>query len=107
MCKIVDNNHAAFLPANFGAAAHVLKSTQRAGDNLAAQSPSFGGDDHCQTVQQIEVADQRRFKLAPRLAFADDGKLAQLAGEIHFAETPLRLLIRAEGFELREESTAH
>ena len=76
-------------------------------NNLAANSPGVGGDDHSQAVQEVEIANQRRFKLAPRLAFAGDSKLAQLSGKIHFAKSPLRLFAGAEGFELSEKSLAH
>src|SRR6185295_1096397 len=104
--KIIDDYHSAFFTADFGASSHVLKRAQRVRDYVATKSPGVGGDDYCQTVQQVEVADQRCFKLAPGLSFTSDRKLAQLAGKIHFAETPLRFSTGAKRFELREKPPA-
>src|SRR6185295_8854396 len=104
--KIIDDYHSAFFTADFGASSHVLKRAQRLRDHIATKSPGVGGDDYCQAVQQVEVADERCFKLAPGLSFTSDRKPAQLAGKIHFAETPLRFINCAERFELCEKPAA-
>src|SRR6185437_17096667 len=72
-----------------------------------ADPPCISGDDHSQAIQEVKISNQRRFKLAPELAFAANSKLTYLSGKIHFAKTPLRIFTCPERFELCEESRAH
>ena len=74
MCKVVDYRDAAFFATYFRASLDVLKGRKRALDLFFADSPRIRGDDHCKTVQKIELAEQRRLKFSPRLVLAKDFK---------------------------------
>ena len=68
--EVVNYRDSAFLTANLRTPANILEASQRIADCLARNPPGVGSNDHCQTIEQIEVADQRRLKLSPFLAFA-------------------------------------
>jgi hypothetical protein len=104
--EVVDDGDAALLAAHLHPALDALEGGERILDGLAREPPSVGGDDDRETVEHVEVADERRLELAPRLAFAQDSEARQRAGVIDVHGSPARVVGRAEGFESRVQALA-
>src|SRR6266545_500053 len=105
--EIIDDDHTTFLAEDFGAAAHVLEASKRISNVIPPNSPGVSCDDHCQAVEEIKVTDEGRFKFSPVPAFTRNRKRAQVAGEVHLANAPLRFLAGTESFELGKEPLTH
>src|SRR5215210_4587887 len=103
MRKVVYDSDAALRPPHLHPTTHALKRPQRIVDGFRFDAPGVGGDDHCQTVADIEITDQCRLKLAPCLAFAKDAKAGQLIRIVKITRLPHRVRAGAEGFEPRVE----
>src|SRR6185369_17396064 len=104
MSKVVDDEDALALATYFRASLHVFESRERVRNLFAADAPRSGGDDHRETVQQVELPKERRLKFSPRTAFAKHCKLRHRAAEIGVAHLPLCVVRRAECLERGKKS---
>src|SRR5688500_19576491 len=84
MGEIIDHGYPTLFTFHFAAASHVLKATQSLTDDVALNAPRVGRDYYCQTVEQIELAHQRRLESPPIGAFARNGKTTEVRREIRF-----------------------
>src|SRR5688572_31132601 len=87
MGEIIDHGYPTLFTFHFAAASHVLKATQSLTDDVALNAPRVGRDYYCQTVEQIELAHQRRLESPPIGAFARNGKTTEVRrSEEHTSE---------------------
>src|SRR5882724_9682273 len=107
MREIVDHGNAIDFAANFTATPHALEGRHRVDDGSRFNAPGIGGNDYRQTVAHIELAYQRRLKLAPLGSFAKDAKTRHPSGTINVAGLPARVLTSAESFDLSKKSLTH
>src|SRR4029079_5176430 len=58
MRKIVNHSHAVYFTTDLASAAHALEGSESRGDRCARYAPGVGGDDYCQAIAHVKVADQ-------------------------------------------------
>src|ERR1041384_7348063 len=96
MCEVVDHDDASLFATHLRAPLYVLKAREGSTDLFLADAPGIGRYNHRQAVEKIELTQQRRLKLAPRLVLTKHFKPRHPLAEVTIANLPLRIAVRAE-----------
>src|SRR5688572_18574281 len=108
MGEIIDHCYPTFFTFHFAAASHVLKTPQSLPDDIAFNAPRVSRNNYRQTVEQVELAYERRLESPPLDTFAGNRETtAELPREIHFSNAPPGIFGYAECFNLRKKFRTH
>src|ERR1051326_1362961 len=103
MRKVVDHGDSVYFATNLQAATNAFESCESFADRLPLNSPRIGRDDHCETIANIEVANQRRLELSPLGTLAPNMEIRQAAGESNIPRPPFRIITGSKCLQLREQ----
>src|SRR3982751_4737299 len=99
MGEIVYHGHSAFDRADLHSAFDRFESIERFLDLFLAYAPCICGDDHCQTISNVELTYQLRLELTPIMAALKNSEPRCISGKINVTGLPLCVVARSERFD--------